>query len=357
MERMLVVALALTMTCGCVKAVRTSLPRSLLPPNEYILYAPTEDGASLLGREVIAVDDGYEIRPHPKPGCKVRRIETHSDTYERESAQHMQYVVSLDASMSRVGGVSMEAGSEMISTLKVENSKVLTAQLEGDCGDKVITKVKIGVGQRTVMTSEHGSGGVSLGLAQTNIAAALRAKGFKDADLNMSWTQPQAWGFEVGDGKATVDTLELRVTLEPTVVADGDTYRVWVEANEPLLLLIIAQEPDNRAAVVVPAMQNGSIYNITVPAATQHALPAATAHLRDPGVEQYDTLIVYGLRHEEDLDALDLNLGEMSDTGRTDQATSVMNALAKLPASRVVREEVGYRIVPRSPGSTQESHP
>lgn len=320
----------------------------ILPPGEYLLFEPTAASEELLGKPVVFDDQGaFRIADYRAPGCQVDVL-TSPDAWTREFGDHAGHLVSAGGGLAALVSISGKHEKTAYSAMTIHNTQVLRGRLK-NCGRNVITKVKVGSGDRKIYRARSTSGGASVKLPSTDIGAALEAQDFERLKMDLSWDTEQAWGFELG-GAAEDEGLALEVTIDPETVHDGDSYRVRVRSDTAAQLVIIAQEDASsggRAAVILPVLADGRKQTVSLRAGQWKELPPAEATLRDAGTEQLDRLIVYALRHEADLNALELTYGELSDDEHTEQAQRVMKQLSALPPASVARQDVGYRIVPR----------
>jgi len=321
---------------------------AVLPPGEYLLFEPTASARELLGKQVIFDEQGaFRVADYLAPGCRVEVGES-ADEWNREFADHAGNLVSAGGSVLGLVELSAKHEQTTYSSMNIHNTQVLTARLKGPCGQQVITKVKVGNGSRKIYRARSTGGGIKLNLPQTGIGAALEGQDFEKLNMDMSWPTPQAWGFELG-GQAQEDGVHLEANIDPTTMHNGESYRIRVRSDEATTLLIIAEEDlehGGRSAVILPVLANGEVQHVSTKPGQWLELPQAVASLRDPALQQRDTLIVYALRNNAELDALELEYGELSDAARTEQAQRVMKRLDALPPQTVVRRKIGYLITP-----------
>jgi hypothetical protein len=320
-----------------------------LPPGEYLLYEPTASARELLGRQVVFDPQGaFRVADEKAHGCRVEVFDS-ADEWQREFAVERNHIVSGGINVLGLVELGGRDSGSVYCAMTIHNTRVLGARLKGRCGERVITRVKVGSGLRKVYRARSSSASAKVDLPRTQIGAALEGQDFEKLNLDLSWETEQAWSFELG-GTQQEDGVRLDVTIDPTSVIEGEPYKIRVRSDEVATLVLIVEEDtasSGRSNIILPALAHGAIQNVTLEPNRWLELPPAIASLRVKGVEQRDRLRAYALRHEEDLDALELEFGELSDDVRSAQAERVMRYLDTLPPQTVGRRDIGYRILPR----------
>ena len=315
----------------------------VLDSDERLLFEPSGDPEGLLGRPVRAAADGsWEIEDQRAPGCEV--------TVRREPRSgHAQYfedagrVASIGVGRSAVAGIAAKYGKSAKVELEIEHTEVLRADLTGTCGDKVITRVKVGTGRRDVLREKGGD--VSAGAPINGVTASGKFAGWQRAGASQTWDQPQAWAFAVGGGTTSAD--DLKVFMKPRVT-HGEKFIPEIEVARDMWLIVLYRDANGDHGVVLPdadpnrgptLVKGGS--RVLLPEFVAEALPGREAQ------SVKETLLIYGFPAEGDFKACRPPPGILTTAEANAYATELQGArVGGLPRHRWTSTSFGYLIEP-----------
>ena len=120
--------------------VNEQVSQAELTPGERLLYLPEPAPEELLGREVLSDERGYMVfAPERRPGCIV--------TPRPQANAYAQYtgalndVVGIRAELPRIADLEAQYSGTLSLSLDIVNASLIRADLEGDCGEKVVTAI------------------------------------------------------------------------------------------------------------------------------------------------------------------------------------------------------------------------
>lgn len=314
-----------------------------LARREHLLFRPHGNPEELLGKSLTRNDDGsFAIASERAPGCGVR-VKRTPEQWRRNYIEELRSVAGASADFGEIAQLKGRYGSEAAVRVNIENTGRLEADLEGDCGDRVITMVRVGTGSRFVGTKSNLDGdlGVTvLGAGTTADASEARSKA-----ISFSWSEPQAWAFEVGRGTRG-RRMELNAEM-PTDLVDGQRYRVTVHPNRAVWLIVYYREENGRVGKLLP---NAEVPVLAVVANERRELPELQVGLTDSAKAAQEWLVVCGF----DDPAFAQDLGPPKGHPSPDQMQAwhqnLPTQLDKISRRHYQCEEVGYRIHPAATG-------
>jgi hypothetical protein len=310
------------------------------PANEHLLYEPTGDALGLLGRAVSQGPDGeLVIADELAPGCHVTPREVQS-SWTREYEEDIGNVAFASTSIAALVSLRGKYGTQIRTHQKISNLKEIRADLQGSCGDVVITSVKVGTGSRELQYRREASGGGDVTVAGNGVGGGV--EDWKRIGESFVWTDAQAWSFSVGK-VAGAESIRLGIEM-PSEMTDGDQYTIQVSAARDVWIVALYEEADGRAGILLPNQQNP---NVVVAAGQRRPLPTMSVALREPAVAAREKMVLYAFTEKEDYEDFRPPAGAVSESEATSYYRSLAERLSKLPTKRWGRGEVNYLITPR----------
>lgn len=332
---------------GCVKKKGSVAPDQnigavgVLDTDERLLFEPSGDPEGLLGRPVqLAADGSWEIGDQRAPGCEVNVL-------KEPRSGHAQYfedagrVASVGVGRSTALGIQAKYGKSAKVELEIDHTEVLRADLTGTCGEKVITRVKVGTGRRDVLRERAGD--AAAGVTVSGVTASGKFAGWQRAGVSQSWEQPQAWAFAVGSGTTSAD--DLKVFMKPRVKA-GERFTPEIEVARDMWLIVLYRDANGDHGVVLPdadpnrgaiLVKGGS--RVVLPEFVAEALPGREAE------SAKETLLVYGFPAEGDFKSCRPPPGILTPAEANAYAAELQGAkLDKIPRHRWTATSFGYLI-------------
>jgi hypothetical protein len=310
-----------------------------LARREHLLFRPHGNPEELLGRSVTRAADGsFAIASELPAGCVVRTKRT-PERWRRTYVEELRRVAGAGADFGEIAELKARYGSEARVRVEVENTERLDADLEGECGEGVITMVRVGTGSRFIgtKTQKEGAAGVTvMGVGTTADASEAR-----DQAVSFSWSEPQAWVFEVGHGSRG-RRMELNAAM-PTELSDGQHYRVTVLPNRAVWLIAYYREEDGRVGKLLPNMENPVI---AVAPNERRELPELQVGLNDPAKAAREWFVVCGFDDPAFVQKFEPPKGDPSPEQMQAWHKELPALLETIGRRHYQCEEIGYRIVP-----------
>lgn len=309
---------------------------------EHMLLRPTGDAEALLGRSVIpGPDGGWIVDDEPTPGCEVA-VRRSSDDWERDVSQSSGKLAFLEVGQAQFGGLQLEYGKQLLIRAHVHNSETLTADLRGSCGDMVVKSVNVGTGSRSVFFNKE-LGGKIAGNGTNTAQARGRAGKWERTNDTLTWNKPQAWAFTVGTAGDETASIGLEVKM-PTRIPDGGTYSLRIRAKRTAWLIVLYQEADGRAGLLLPTMR---FPQHVVSANEELRMPAMEVSLRNPTAPANEKMVIYAFTNEADWERLKPPPGELSEVDAQNFADELEGRLRAIPRKRWLKSTVSYVITPK----------
>jgi hypothetical protein len=344
----LIAALACALLGACAR--KSSKPPDqdigavgVLDTDERLLFEPSGDPEGLLGRPVRAAADGsWEIEDQRAPGCEV--------TIRKEPRSgHAQYfedagrVASVGVGRGAALGLQAKYGKNAKVELSIDHTEILRADLTGTCGEKVITRVKVGTGRRDVLRERGGE--ASAGVPVNGVTASGKFAGWQRAGASQTWDQPQAWAFAVGTGTTSAD--DLKVFMKPRV-KPGERFTPEIEVARDMWLIVLYRDANGDHGVVLPDADPNRA-PIVIKGGSRVVLPEFIAESL-PGHEAEavkETLLIFGFPAEGDFKSCRPPPGILTPAEANAYATELQTTrLGALPRHRWTSTSFGYLIEP-----------
>lgn len=315
----------------------------VLDSDERLLFEPSGDPEGLLGRPVrVAADGSWEIEEHRAPGCEVtvrREPRSGQSRYFEDTTR----VASLGLGRGEAVRLEAKYGKSAKVELEIDHTELLRADLTGTCGEKVITRVKVGTGSRRVVRERGGGAEVSVPSAGPTVGGEVAGK--RRVGASQEWAQPQAWAFAVGDGTTSAD--DLKVFMSPRVRV-GERFAPEIEVRRDMWLIVLFKDVNGDHGVVLPdpdpqrgatVVKGGS--RVVLPEFVAEALAGRESETIK------ETLLVYGFSAEGDFKACRPPAGVLTAAEANAYAHELQNSrLRGLPRSRWTSTSFGYLIEP-----------
>ena len=294
---------ALALLCACKPSDDSAAPddtagtndtvrRTQVAPGERLMYLPEGDPPSLLGREVSQDANGHTvIAADRKPGCTVN-VEQVDTSFVRDYESELRNVAGFEANVKHMVELEGHYETGLRMRLAVDNAHILRGELSGNCGEQVITEVKVGTGTREVVQVKKGGGTVKVngGLAGGGGVSGERSANETET---LTWDSPQAWAFTLSGGNVGRAALEIRM---PESLVAGDRFTASVATNAPLWLIVLYRDAEGHHGVLAPRGGQSAVLasgdTLTLPELIPSNLPGHA--------EDRETLLVYGFTEEAD---------------------------------------------------------
>ena len=308
-------------------------------PGEHLLYSPEGDASGLLGREVTRDADGhYVIASERRPGCRAEPT-TVANGYHRDYRSELRDAAGVAASVRRIAELSAHYEGRLFLRLSVDNVHVLRADLTGDCGEQVITEVKVGTGSREIVHARGGGGEVTidLGPAGGGTAGGERERSEQET---LQWGEPQAWAFKLSAGNKGAN--DIRIVM-PEILTAGTRFTARVEVAKALWLVVLYRDAAGHHGVLLPRGKHEVLAE-----GASLALPDMIPSNVEGHAEDRETLLVYGFTEEADYHQLKPPAGAIS-TEQTDAYAAELAARldrGEIPRARWTSTEFTYLIRP-----------
>lgn len=340
---------ALTLAAGCTKRGFLEAPKAddevsqsvgSFSADTHFLLEPSGSGEELLGRAVqISSSGGWTIADERAPGCEVV-VEREVAEYEKEYSVALDDMTTMAAGYRDLLGLSARYGRSVSAEYKIQNQGILRADTRGPCGDVIVSSVRIGAGERSLV--RQAAGEVKGGAGKGDIGARAGRSGNTKAIESMRWSTPQAYAFtfkRLGEDNAL--DLDLRA---PSRLREGEALTLEIKVDQPAYIVVLYLEAAGPGGVLWPGP------DLELPKADADApllLPPMGAEplvaaLREPGVAASETLVIYAFTEEADFD----RLRPRGAVDGVDYAASLTRELAALPLSRWARTTLTYVIEP-----------
>lgn len=306
----------------------------------HFLLEPLGNPESLLGRSVqISDSGGWTIADARAPGCEVEAERSPAE-YEKHYEVALNDMTTLAAGYRDLLGLSARYGRSIRAEYTVNNTEILKADTRGPCGDVIVSSVRVGSGERSLVRTAEGELKGSAGKA--GIGGGGGRSGNANAIDSMQWSTPQAYAFTFA--RLTNDE-HLDVDIDaPTVLHEGQTLTLEVRSTQPAHLVVLYLEEEGPGGVLwpspeLPLPKIDRDASLTLPPAGSDPLIAA---LREPGVAALETLVVFAFTEEADFD----RLRPQGAVVAADYAATLSQDLAALPMARWTRTTLSYVIEP-----------
>lgn len=345
-RRCLAHVLSLASVCGaCVQPqepARPAMTMSDICPRDQtrLLLEPRSNSEMLLGLSVDENDDGQLIiADERKPGCIVRKARKVQSQWDRRCTEESVRMGAFSAGARFLANLQVQYESQLLVESSVSNKYEIVAELEGECGERVITSVLEGTGRRSIQEATNGGGSIQIGRGALQVQGGGSGADWQEGDV--SWSEVQAWGIRIGPGNSERKFINFSM---PSEIVSGQTVFPTVDVHEPLWLIAISKDADGNYWIVFPSpdgpdLRASSGAPFTLPPVT--FTNSAGRHLDE------EEITIYGFREKADYDYLRPDGGRMS-VARVNQYTqTLMDKLEakEIPASRWVSERFHYRIV------------
>ncbi len=307
-------------------------------PGERLLYLPEGDPVGLLGRAVTRGTNGLlEIAAERAPGCTVA-ITTVENTFSRRYESDLRDVAGFDADIRRIAHLQARHERHLFLQLSVDNEKMLRADLDGNCGERVITEVKIGRGSREVVVGRQsgGSAAVDLGPVARAQGGAQRVIAEQES---LSWDTAQAWAFKIADGNGGRADVEIRM---PEVLTAGEHVQPRIEIGKAVWLVVLYRDARGDHDVLLPRGQHPVVFA----AGRDLRLPEMIASNLPGHEEDRETLLVFAFTQEEDFRQFKPPAGHVDTVRVNEYVTRLRERLdrGEIPRSRWSSAEFTYVI-------------
>lgn len=263
-----------------------------LVPGEHLLFAPEPEPGDLLGREVTRDQRGYlVVAPERKPGCRVIAREV-DHQYQQTYDQALETVAAIGVAAPGLVDLKARYEGELRVSMKVDNTTTWRADLEGECGSRVVSEVRVGGGARRVVLRRGGGSEVVVPLPG---GAGVEAQGRRERGEAgwMAWPPGQGWAIKLVDGDRGSDMLRIAM---PEEVRAGREYTVRIDVREPMWLVVLVRDAAGHHEVVLPRGQYPAFQakgaRVELPKLVSTNLPGHS--------EDRERLLVYGFTDEDD---------------------------------------------------------
>jgi len=310
-----------------------------LAEREHLLFRPRGNPEELLGRAVTFTPDRkLTIADELSPGCAVRARHT-PERWTRKYQDELKSAVAAGAEFGEIAQLEGKYGAEARVEVSIRNVERLDADLEGDCGERLITSVRVGTGSRFVgsRAMQEGKGGLAAMGAGVKASAAQT----EDRATEFTWDEPQAWVFTISPGRRT-RRMELNAAM-PLELTDGQPYRITVIPNQAVWLLVYYREESGQVGKLLPDEENQVV---AVAPQERRELPEMRAALNDPAQGVRETMVVCGFDDQEYVNQFAPPKGDPSPAQMTEWSKALPERLSALKNRHYRCENIGYRIVP-----------
>jgi len=300
----------------------------------------------MLGRAVQQTPDGvWTIADARAPGCEVQvhRTEARFNTTRRVDVRDLTEVA---AGFGRMIGLEARFGRVHQAQIAIENEEILSADLDGPCGDVVVGRVFVGTGKRSLLASTVVGGGVGLGA----VGPSASTEASTTVVDSTSWSDPQAYGFEPKKA-GTSESLQLHAEL-PSVVHEGDEVSIRFESNQRAYLVVYYLDASGKGEVLWPSNEEPAPVvepdrPVVLPSDKERAAGfAIQAALLEPGKPSRELLVAYAFSDKADFDRLRPEVGGNASDGAA-YAAELTRKLQDIPIRRWSRAVIGYVIMPK----------
>jgi hypothetical protein len=318
------------------------------PVQGNLLLFPQAEGESLLGRAVSqSPGGGFTIADARAPGCEVvvhhtvARYKTHRDV-------KTSLLASIGVGYQQLISLEAKYGRDSQASLDLDNSEILDADLRGNCGDKVISRVFVGKGKRRVYAASNASGGANILVTP---ALKLGPKGERTAEDTdeISWDTEEGYAFELKES-AKGESFELTVRV-PSILTEGEPLDVAIETTKDAYLIVLYVDSDGKTDVLWPS--NEEPRPETKPAAPAHIPSAAEKQAgiaikpaTKDGKPTKESMVVYAFTDKRDFDLVKPSAGNAGADGAA-YGAELTKKLRDIPASRWSRAQVAYTVQPK----------
>ncbi|MCA9663617.1 MAG: hypothetical protein KC486_35130 [Myxococcales bacterium] len=306
----------------------------------HFLLEPIGDPEDLLGRAVqISDSGGWTIADARAPGCEVEVVRQPAE-YAKTYEVNLDDMTTLAAGYRDLLGLSARYGRSVQAEYQVQNAEILKADTRGPCGDVIVSSLRIGSGERSLV--RRAAGEVKGGAGKGDIGARAGRSGKAEQIDRMEWSTPQAYAFTF-KRLADQEPLDLEIAA-PTSLKEGQALAIEISATQSVYLVVLFLEEDGPGGVLwpddtlrFPKVEAGG--SLTLPPAGSDPLVAA---LREPGVPTLETLVLFAFTEEADFD----RLRPQGAVVAADYAAKLSEELVALPMSRWARTTLSYAIEP-----------
>ncbi len=311
----------------------------------HFLLEPSADAEGLLGRAVqVTSKGGWTIADERAPGCQVRVKRAVAD-FEKSYRIGLGDMSALSAGYSELIKLEARYGRSVEAAMKVHNLETLTADIVGDCGEVVVTSVRVGTGERTLQRKAEAGGGGRVGKGPIGVKVGRDAA--TDVVDEMRWSSPQAYAFTY-KGIQSRKVFEVQADV-PEQVTEGDEINLRLTATDDAYLVIYYLDQNGGGGVLFPDVR---LLAPRVKAGQTLVLPPdgdqpIQARLLTPGKPATDTLVIFAFASRGDFDSY--KPGAFAD-GATDleYINKLNEALSTVPISRWDRHTVTIDIQPKA---------
>ena len=258
---------------GDSSSTSQKVDRTQVAPGERLLYLPDGDPASLLGREVTTDAQGHTVvAAERKPGCTVA-IQKIATSFERDYESELRNVAGFQATVQRMVELEGHYENGLRLRLRVDNDHVLRGEVSGDCGDHVITEVKVGTGSREVVQLERGGGSAKINGGPAGGAGVSGERSTSEQEV-LAWDSPQAWAFALSSGNVGRAAVEIQM---PESLVAGARFTPKITVNAPLWLVVLYRDAEGHHGVLAPRGGRSAVHasgaTVDLPALIPSNLP------------------------------------------------------------------------------------
>ena len=214
----------------------------------HFLLEPIGDPEDLLGRAVqISDSGGWTIADARAPGCEVEVVRQPAE-YAKTYEVNLDDMTTLAAGYRDLLGLSARYGRSVQAEYQVQNAEILKADTRGPCGDVIVSSLRIGSGERSLV--RRAAGEVKGGAGKGDIGARAGRSGKAEQIDRMEWSTPQAYAFTF-KRLADQEPLDLEIAA-PTSLKEGQALAIEISATQSVYLVVLFLEEDGPGGVLWP---------------------------------------------------------------------------------------------------------
>ena len=319
--------------------VNEQVSQAELTPGERLLYLPEPAPEELLGREVLSDERGYMVfAPERRPGCIVTP-RPQANAYAQQYTRALNDVVGIRAELPRIADLEAQYSGTLSLSLDIVNASLIRADLEGDCGEKVVTAIRVGTGSREVTVRKQGGAKARVDLGALGNVETGGGRDRGEAE-SLAWAQPQGWSIEIGEGNRGMD--DIRISMPEQVTANVP-FGVEVDVGRAFWLVVLYRDANGDHDVILPRGQ----YKAYHAEGERVALPDMTSTNLEGETSTLETLVVYGFADEADFRRFVPPQGKITAAQANTYASELQEALDNraIPPARWSRAEFTFEIL------------
>ena len=160
-------------------------------------------------------------------------------------------MVGIRAELPRIADLEAQYSGTLSLSLDIVNASLIRADLEGDCGEQVVTAIRVGTGSREVTVRKQGGAKARVDLGALGNVETGGGRDRGEAE-SLAWAQPQGWSIEIGEGNRGMD--DIRISMPEQVTANVP-FGVEVDVGRAFWLVVLYRDADGDHDVIAPRGQ------------------------------------------------------------------------------------------------------